>query len=131
MLARRLAAWYGIGVGGLILAQWALFLVPASVPGLRIEPWRIGFHMLGEFVTAAVLVIAGAALLASRRWGPSLFRVAAGMAIYWEIVSPGDFARRGLWGIVAVFAVLLALAVLSVAVLSTSASGSRQPPADS
>jgi predicted permease len=125
MTATKLAAWYGIGVGGLMLAQWGFFLSTGSVPELHSEPLRIGFHMFGELATAVGLIAAGAALLASRRWGRPLFLVAAGMVIYSEIVSPGYFAQRGQWGLVAMFAVLLVLAVLSVVALATDKSGSR------
>jgi len=36
------------------------------------------------------------------------------MLVYSVIVSPGYFAQQGQWGLVAMFAILLALAVISV-----------------
>jgi hypothetical protein len=43
--------------------------------------------------------------------------VFAGMLIYSVIVSPGYFAQQGQWALVAMFAVLLVLAIVSVAVV--------------
>ncbi len=108
------AAWYGIVVGTLMLAQWAFFLFTRSVPELKTEPVRIGFHLAGETSTAIGLIIGGAAILGQRAWGGPLFLVAAGMVVYSEIVSPGYFAQKGRWAFVGMFAVLLALAVLAV-----------------
>jgi hypothetical protein len=108
------AAWYGIVVGALMLAQWAFFLFTSSVPELKTEPTRIGFHLAGEFVTAIGLVVAGIAILGQRAWGSPLFLAAVGMVVYSEIVSPGYFAQKGRWVFVGMFAVLLALAVLAI-----------------
>lgn len=108
------AAWYGIVVGALMLAQWAFFLLTRSVPELKTEPARIGFHLAGEFVTAIGLVLGGAAMLGRHAWGSPLFLVAVGMVAYSEIVSPGYFAQKGRWAFVAMFALLLVLAVLAI-----------------
>jgi hypothetical protein len=117
----RFAAWYGIVVGALMLAQWAYFLAAGSVPELRAEPYRIAFHLVGEFATALGLIVAGAGLLRAKHWGRTLYPVAAGMVIYSEVVSPGYFAQHGQWPFVAMFALLLALAILSVTLLARDA----------
>jgi hypothetical protein len=108
------AAWYGIVVGALMLVQWAFLLFKRAVPELKIEPMRIGFHLGGEFVTAIGLIVAGVAVLGQLTWGSPVFLVAVGMVAYSEIVSPGYFAHKGQWAFVAVFMVLLALAVLAI-----------------
>lgn len=108
------AAWYGIVVGALMLAQWGFFLSTGDVPELKTEPARIGFHLAGEFTTAIGLIVGGAAMVGQRGWGSPLFLVAVGMVVYSEIVSPGYFAQKGQWAFVAMFAVLLVLAVVAI-----------------
>jgi len=113
----RFAAWYGIIVGILMLGQWAFFIAAGQVPELQTEPYRIGFHLAGEFITAAGLIASGIGLLAKKSWAVSAYLVSAGMLLYSAIVSPGYFAQLGQWALVGMFAVLLLLALGSVAKL--------------
>ena len=108
---------YAIVVGVGMIAQWAFFIGAGRVPEVKTEPWRIGFHLAGEFLTALALIGGGAALIAGVSWGRALYRVAAGMLLYTAIVSPGYFAQQGEWALVAMFTVILALAVLALALL--------------
>ena len=110
----KFAAWYGIVIGILILAQWAFFTVTGAVPEFQTAPWAIASHIAAEVLLALALIGAGIATLASRAWGAKLLLVALGMAIYSEINSPGYFAEQGQWALVAMFAVLLFGAVVSV-----------------
>ncbi|MBN1668638.1 MAG: hypothetical protein JW862_16210 [Anaerolineales bacterium] len=103
----KFAAWYGIVVGIGMIAQWTVSIVTGNVPEFQTEPWRIGFHLAGEFATALLLIVSGSANLRARAWGRPLLLVGLGMVIYSEIVSPGYFAQLGQWPMVAVFAVLL------------------------
>jgi len=105
---------YGVSVGLLMLAQWTFFLVTGKVPELETEPLRILFHLAGEFITALGLFLTGVSLLRKKSWVKNLYLIFAGMAIYSEIVSPGYFAQQGEWALVAMFAVLFILAVVSV-----------------
>ncbi len=109
----KYAAGYGISVGFLIIAQWIFFLATGSVPELRTTPWSIGFHIGAELVLALSLMIASVATLRAKKWGTPMLLVALGMAVYSEINSPGYFAQQGTWGLVAMFAVLLAGAILA------------------
>jgi hypothetical protein len=111
----RFAAWFGIFVGLLILAQWGFFLATGQVPELQSEPYRILFHLAAEFATAAGLVIAGIALLRKSSWAPPVFLVTAGMLLYSVIASPGYFAQQGQWALAGMFAILLVLALASIA----------------
>jgi hypothetical protein len=63
------------------------------------------------------LIASGVALLRRKAWGRSFYLVAAGMLAYTVIVSPGYFAQRGQWPLVLMFAALLALDLVSIAVL--------------
>jgi len=107
-------AWYGIAVGSLMIVQWVFSIVTGGVPEFQTTPWAIGFHLAAEFSTALVLLIGGMGSLKSTRWGEKALLVGLGMVIYSEIVSPGYFAERGQWGMVAMFAILLFGATFAV-----------------
>ena len=110
----RFAAWYSLVVGFLMLAQWTFFLAAGQVPELHTEPYRIGFHLAGEAVTALALIVAGGGLLRGKAWARPLGLTALGLLIYTAIVSPGYFAQQGVWPLVAMFVVILALALFSL-----------------
>ena len=110
-------AWYGIVVGILMIAQWTFSILSGSVPEFQTEPWRIGFHLAAEFVTAIMLIIAGIAVLRSAAWGRTILLIGLGMVVYSEIVSPGYFAQLGGWPMVGMFMVLLGGAIWSVLLL--------------
>ncbi len=110
----RFAAWCSLVIGALMLAQWSLFLAAGQVPEVHTEPVRLAFHLAAEAATAVALMAAGVALLRGRPNAWKLGLVANGMLIYTVIVSPGYFAQKGQWPLVAMFAVLLFLAVASI-----------------
>ncbi len=111
---------YSIIVGVLMLAQWAFFLATGQVPELKTEPFRIAFHLAAEGATATALalIVSGIGLLSRKAWGRTAALVALGMLIYTSIVSPGYFAQQGVWALVGMFAVLLALALVGLGLLS-------------
>ena len=113
-----LVGWYAVVVGALMIVQWAFFIITGQVPELQTEPFRIAFHLAAEGATAVLLILAGIGLLRSRRWSRGLGLVAFGSLVYTSIVSPGYFAQLGQWPLVAMFAVLLALAVASIVFLT-------------
>jgi hypothetical protein len=110
----RFTAWYAILVGILMMAQWSFFLATGSVPEVQSEPIRLAFHLAAEFVTAICLIVAGAAILRSKPWGRTFMLAALCMLVYTVIISPGYFAQQGQWPLVAMFAVLLVLALGSM-----------------
>lgn len=110
----KFSAWYGIGVGTLIIVQWIFFVATNSVPEFQTTPWAISFHMMAELLLALALLISGIAALYLNPWGEKALLAALGMAIYSEINSPGYFAQLGQWAPVAMFAVLLFGAVIAV-----------------
>jgi len=103
----RFASVFCIGVGLLMAGQWSFFLATGNVPELRTEPVEIGLHLAAELVTAVLLVAGGVGVWREAGWGRSLVLFALGMVAYTEVQSPGYFAARGVWPIVAMFAVLL------------------------
>ena len=113
----KFTAWYAIVVGALILAQWGFFLATGQVPELQAEPYRIAFHLLGEGVTAIALIVSGIALLRHISWSGQAAFATLGMLTYTVLVSPGYFAQLGQWPLVAMFAVLLVLTLVSFMLL--------------
>lgn len=110
----KFTGWYSIVVGLLMLAQWGFFLAAGLVPELQTEPIRIALHLVGEAVTALALIVSGIALLRRMSWGRAANLFALGMLVYTVIVSPGYFAQQGVWPIVAMFALFLVLAIVSL-----------------
>jgi hypothetical protein len=117
VIEMKFPAWYGIVVGCLMIVQWILSIISGGVPELQSEPWRIGFHLAAEFVTAIMLISGGIAVLRSAAWGRTILLIGLGMVIYSEIVSPGYFAQLGGWSMVGMFMVLLGGAIWSVLLL--------------
>ena len=111
------AAIYAIVVGAGMIGQWLVFLATGQVPELVTEPLRIRFHLAAEFATALALLVGGLALLTGQAWGRWFYLLAMGMLLYTVIVSPGYFAEQGNWVFVGMFAVLLLLALVSVALV--------------
>jgi hypothetical protein len=109
----KFPAWYGIVVGFLMIAQWAVTILAGDVPEFENAPWEIAFHLAAEMSTAVVLIIGGLAALRSVAWSKPVLLLGLGMVIYSEIVSPGYFAQLNQWAFVAMFAVLLFGATLA------------------
>lgn len=106
---------FAVLVGLLMIGQWGFSLYTRQVPELQTEPMRIRFHIGAEFVTAVVLIVGGLGLLPSMAWSRQFYLVAVGMLIYTLIQSPGYFADQRQWPLVGLFAVLMILALFSLA----------------
>ena len=107
----KFPAWYGIGVGSLMIVQWTFSILAGGVPEFGSAPWEIAFHLAAEVSTAMVMIIGGIAALRSIPWSKPVLLLGLGMVIYSEIVGPGYFAQLRQWTFVALFAVLLLGAV--------------------
>jgi NADH:ubiquinone oxidoreductase subunit 2 (subunit N) len=118
----RFVAWYSIAVGVLMLGQWSFFLAAGQVPELQTEPFRIGFHLLGEGITAISLIVSGVALLRRASWARDTAFASLGMLTYTVLVSPGYFAQLGQWPLVGMFGVLLVLTLVSYGLLGRAGS---------
>jgi len=121
----KFSGWSALIIGLLMLAQWTFFIGAGQVPEIRTEPVALAFHLVAEAVTAIALISAGVLLLRDRPLGITLGLVANGMLVYTVIVSPGYFAQLGQWPLVAMFAVLLGLAIASIAQLAQAAARRR------
>jgi hypothetical protein len=114
------AALFAIVVGVLIFGQWAFFLATKQVPELKTEPTRIRFHIVDESITAGLLMATGIGVLAESDIAVKLYPVALGMLLYTVIVSAGYFAQKHVWAIVGMFAIILVLAIVSLALFFQS-----------
>lgn len=102
-------------VAGLgIMGFWTLALVRNGVPEVKTEPIRIAAHIIGEYITAIMLVLSGSALLLDAGWAESVYLLACGMLIYTVIVSPGYYAQQRKWPIVGMFAVILIFIIINL-----------------
>jgi hypothetical protein len=110
----KFAGIFALVVGLLMVGQWTASLVTGRVPELATAPLAIAFHLAAEILTALALVLAGLAILKKIRWGRTLFLVAGGMVLYSIINSPGYFAQRGQWPVVALFGGLFFAAVFAL-----------------
>ena len=107
----KFAGWYGIILGLLMMGMWIFFLVNNQVTELQTEPFRISFHLAGEFATAICLIIGGVGLLRNRTRSEAVYLVATGMVLYSLVVSPGYYAQLGQWGFVVMFAIFVILTI--------------------
>ena len=117
------ASVFAIIVGLGMIVQWTLSYVSKQIPELATEPIRIGFHIAAEMATALMLLAGGIGLLCAWPWASKLYLLATGMLMYTAIVSPGYFAQRGKWIWVLIFAVLIALAIVSILLVTGSIGG--------
>ncbi|MCX6558994.1 MAG: hypothetical protein NTZ26_00640 [Candidatus Aminicenantes bacterium] len=110
----KFAGIFALVVGMLMIGQWAANLATNGIPELATAPLSIGFHLAAEILTALALVLSGLAILKKLSWGRSLFLVAGGMALYSIINSPGYFAQKSQWPMVALFGGLFFAAVFAL-----------------
>jgi hypothetical protein len=108
-----LSAAFAILAGLGLIGQWLASYLTHQIPELATEPYRIGFHIAGEMLTALLLIAAGVGLLWGWPMAPVVYLVAIGMLIYTAVVSPGYFAQRGQWAWLGIFAVIVGLSLVS------------------
>jgi len=113
------AAWYGIVVGALMGAWWAIDLSGGALDRPDRSRAEMELHLAAEFLTALALVASGIALLAAGDAAVPFAAAACGMLLYTVIVSPGYFMARREYAPAALFAVLAVLTVGALLVLVT------------
>ena len=106
-----------LGVGTAIAGLWAMLIGRHQVPELEEGKPSIRFHIAAELLTAGLLLVAGLGLWNDASWAPTLAAAAIGAAMYSCIASPGYYADRGQWGLVAMFAALATLLAVALGIL--------------
>jgi hypothetical protein len=103
---------YCLLVGVAVLGLWAMLFVRGQVPEAQTAPWSLACHVAAEVLMAVILLV-----VAWAGWrgypAPRSAWLGLGMVIYSTINSAGYYAQRRVWGPVALFAVLLAGAVIA------------------
>jgi hypothetical protein len=117
------ASVFALLVGVMMIAQWTVTIARKRVPGLESGSTEgrghieMLFHWAAEFLTAALLIAGGIALLLDCLWAKNIYLVSIGMLIYTVINSPGYFAQQRKWPMVGMFALIFALAIVSVVLI--------------
>lgn len=89
---RSLSATYAIFIGITMLGMWSIFTLTNQIPELKTGSIEIIYHLIAEFLTAILLIVAGIGLFKRKNWSFHLFLVSLGMLFYTTIVSAGYYA---------------------------------------
>jgi NADH:ubiquinone oxidoreductase subunit K len=114
MRIQKIAAIYSIMLGIAMIGMWLSLITTNQVPEINTEPIRITYHLIGEFLTAILLLIGGFGLFTKRRWGFHVFLISMGMLLYTVIVSAGYYAEKGDMAMVGMFTVFQVLTVIFI-----------------
>ena len=121
----KFAGFFAVAAGLLMIGIWGFSLTTGKVPEIQSAPLSIGFHLAAEILTALALLLSGLAILKKLAWGRTLFLVAGGMLLYTVIASPGYFAQRGQWPLVALFGFIFMATIISLMNVAFAHPGER------
>ena len=107
----RGAAAFGIVVGIAIAAVWAWLIGSGGYPELDTAPLSAWIHLLTELATAAILIVAGFALLAHKAWARKAYLVAIGALLFAVVNAVAFYGERGNIPLVIFFVLLAVLGV--------------------
>lgn len=94
-----------------MIGAWIMFYVTDNIPELETAPVQIGMHLMAEFVTAALLIVSGLAIIKNKEWAFKLYLFSMGMLVYTLIQSPGYFLQQGEIALAGMFVVLFVIAL--------------------
>jgi hypothetical protein len=114
MKLKKITAIYSIIIGIAMIGMWLSFIATNQVPEIKTEPIRITYHLIGEFLTAILLLIGGFGLFTKRGWGFHVFLISMGMLLYTVIVSAGYYAENGDMAMLGMFTVFQVLTVIFI-----------------
>ncbi|MCC7573323.1 MAG: hypothetical protein KO464_08030 [Candidatus Methanofastidiosum sp.] len=69
-------------------------------------------HLIGEIVTAFLLIGGGVGLYYKRKWGTTVYFLGTGMLIYTLIVSPGYYLQNNNLEFVGMFTLLFIITIV-------------------
>jgi len=115
MMVSKVAGSYAVFMGASMISMWSVLIGTGEVQEIESEQIRISFHLAGEFLTAAALIIGGVGLYLDLRWGFNLYLVSMGMLTYTLVVSPGYYGQDGQYAFVAMFVAFMAVTVVLIA----------------
>ena len=105
------AAVFAIVVGIAMIALWAWLLMTGGYPELDATPLSAWIHLAAEAATAAILIVAGLALVAHRSWARKAYLVAIGALLFAVINAVAFYGERGNMPLVVFFIVIAILGV--------------------
>lgn len=111
---KKAVSVYALVVGLMMLCMWIFFIVSNNVSEFKSKPWEIILHLVAEFATSILLIIAAVTELKKHKLGKPLLLVGFGMLLYTVIVSPGYYAQRGEVTFVAMFLVLAVMTIIAI-----------------
>jgi peptidoglycan/LPS O-acetylase OafA/YrhL len=114
MMLRNIIAIYSIFIGILMAGMWTVFIITGQVPEFALKSVEISLHLVAEFLTSILLVIAGIGILKKKRKAYNLNLVALGMLLYTLIVSTGYYLQKGDWIFVGMFSLFLILTSIAL-----------------
>jgi len=114
MSVSKIAAIYAIFIGIAMLGMWISLITTNQVPEINTESIRISYHLVGEFLTAILLLIGGFGLLTNRGWGFHVFLISMGMLLYTVIVSAGYYIQQGDMVFTGMFSIMQILTVIFI-----------------
>jgi len=114
MKIEKISAFFAIVMGIFIIGTWIIFYVTDSIPELKIEPVRIGMHLLAEALTGLGLIMGGYGLVENKKWGHNIHLVSMGMLLYTLIISPGYYAEKRNYLIVGIFSFFFLVNILLI-----------------
>jgi CDP-diglyceride synthetase len=89
------ASRFAIGIGVAILLIWVWLIATGDIPELEPRPLGVWLHILGEVLTAIVLIVAGWGLATGKSWARKLYLLAIGMLLIAVIHAMAWYGDRG------------------------------------
>jgi peptidoglycan/LPS O-acetylase OafA/YrhL len=117
LLPSDLVSIFLMAIGLLIIGMWTALLLGKKVEDLETDRLGMIYHILVEFITGMLLVLAGVSSILDARWSHEVSLVALGMLLYTIINSSGYYAQKGDKAMVFMFAFLGVLTVIAIASL--------------
>jgi hypothetical protein len=117
---KKIVASYLIFIGISMIGAWIMFYVTGSIPELETTPVQISMHLLAEFSTALLLVIAGISMLKNKVWSQQIYFLSMGMLLYTLIQSPGYFFEQKEYPLVIMFALFFVIGVIFTIIMVKS-----------
>ncbi len=114
MRKKNIPSYFAILIGLCMLLMWIFFIVSGNVPEFEEKIWEIIYHLVAEFSTAILLIVAGLMTLRKHRLGRPMLLVSLGMLLYTVIMSAGYYAQRGTVAFVVMFSVFTVAAILAI-----------------
>ena len=107
----RGAGLFSILVGVVIVIVWGWLIASGDVPELEARPLGTLFHIIGELLTAVVLIVAGWGLIKDTPWARKLHILATGMLMLVVINAIAFNLERDAIGMVLAFVTFAVIAV--------------------